>query len=50
MAVALSFKKEEYRSEEFLETLENLHQLGDADLKRYVFALEALNGLISIYG
>jgi len=31
-----------------LETLENLHQLDD-DLTSYVLALEALNGLITIY-
>ena len=36
-------------SEEFLETIENLHQLDD-DLTRYVFVLEALNGLIAIHG
>ena len=50
MAVALSFKREEIRSEGFLETLETLHRLGDDDLTRYVFALEALDGLIAIYG
>lgn len=50
MAVALSFKREEYRSEGFLLTLEGLHRLGDDDITRYVFALEALNGLISIHG
>lgn len=50
MAVALSFKREEYRSEGFLETLENLHQLGDDDLTRCVFALEALSCLIAIHG
>ena len=50
MAVALSFKREEYRREGFLETLENLHQLGDDYLTRYVFSLASLNGLITIHG
>ena len=50
MAVALSFNREEIRSEGFLETLENLHRLEDDDITRYVFALEALNGLIKIHG
>ena len=50
MAVALSFKKDEYRSEGFFETLENLHRLGAGDITRYVFALESLNGLIAIHG
>jgi len=50
MAVAFSFKREEYRSEGFLETLENLHRLGDDDLTRYVLTLETLNGLIAIHG
>lgn len=50
MAVALSFNREEIRSKGFLETLENLHRLGDDDITRFVFALESLNGLIAIHG
>jgi len=50
LAVAFSFKREEIRSEGFLLTLEGLHRLGEDDLTRRVFALEALNGLISIHG
>ena len=50
LAVAFSFKREEIRSEGFLLTLEGLHRLGDDELTRYVFALDALNGLISIHG
>ena len=50
MAVALSFKREEIRSEGFLVTLEGFHRLGEDALTRRVFALEALNGLISIHG
>ena len=47
---AHSFNREEIRSEGFLETIENLHRLGDDDLTRYVFALESLKGLIAIHG
>ena len=50
MAVALSFKRDEIGSEGFLRTLDSLYQLGDDDLTRYMFSLEALNGLISIHG
>ena len=49
MAVTLSFKREDIRSEGFLETLKHLNRLDD-DLTRYVFALDALNGLLSIHG
>jgi len=50
MAVALSFKREEIRSAGFLKMLENLHNAGDDDLTRYLFALGALGGLIDIHG